>query len=154
MPIRACSRLLIWLMELRESVRAARTAAEVRLVEAGFHTSSALAAVSGSCNGVRVVPGTTAVRLPLVLVVPLRARVAPLWHRAPDVTWAVRSCPSRNTAVARQLPSMRHSALRVPVQTGAVLFWYLPGPSNSFASQRIVWELPAVVPATTPGGLT
>src|SRR4051812_5838495 len=107
-------------MELRESVSVFRTAADVRLLAAGFHTSSALAAVSGSCSGVRVVPGTTAVRLPLVLAVPLSASVAQLWQSAPTETWAVRSCPSRNMALTRQLSLTLYSALRVPVHTGAV----------------------------------
>src|SRR5260221_5212083 len=57
-------------------------AAEVRLLPMGFHTSSALAAVSGSCVAMSVVPTMEGVTVePPVWVVPFKASRAQLLQK-------------------------------------------------------------------------
>src|SRR5436190_2092400 len=119
---------------------------EVRFEPTGFQTSMALAAVSGKPVTATLVPATEGVvGLPVVFVVPLRARLAQLVHRAPSTSRLESFLPTVKPRLANQSPAMLNAIPPVPMKVSAPAWLCAPGPRRLSASNRTVSEV-------TPGG--
>src|ERR1700736_2413866 len=121
-------------------------AADVRFDPRGFHTSRALAAVSGKFVTAVVVPATDGVvGFPPLLVVPFRANVAQLTHRPPSTSRLLSFLPNVTPRLASQsLPSFCW-APDVTMNVSAPARFCAPAPSRLSPSNRTVSEV-------TPGG--
>src|SRR5882724_5276450 len=135
--------------------------ADVRFEPTGFHTSRALAAVSGKFVTAVVVPATDGVvGFPPLLVVPFRANVAQLEHRAPSVSKLLSFLPNVTPRLASQSPPSFASAPLVTMNVSAAPRLRAPGPSRLSPSNRTVsevtpaghWKNGTIWPAP-PGGV-